>query len=112
MGSEFKLPSFSAPEAKEAAPAKKVIISPADEIDDDEKSLNAPNLPLLAALFFRSIFRVHWLLCARLIGHHLSACSGVVIRERPPIFTSSATAGKQNRKNTSFHAGTALREKK
>merc|ERR1712151_42042 len=54
--SEFKLPSFSAPEAKESAPVKKVIISPADEIDDDEKSLNAPNLPLLAALFFGPSF--------------------------------------------------------
>merc|ERR1712242_51204 len=38
---EFKLPSFSPPEApSESAAVKKVIISPADEIDDDEKSLN------------------------------------------------------------------------
>merc|ERR1711920_764108 len=51
----FKLPSFSAPEAK-PSPLKKVIISPADELDDDEKSLNAPNLPLLAALFFGPSF--------------------------------------------------------
>jgi len=56
-GFEFKLPSFSAPEATpETSAVKKVIISPADEIDDDEKSLNATNLPLLFALFFGPSF--------------------------------------------------------
>jgi len=53
---EFKLPSFSAPEAKESPVAKKVIISPADELDPDEVSMNATNLPLLAALFFGPSF--------------------------------------------------------
>jgi len=56
-GFEFKLPSFAPPEAApEASAVKKVIISPADEIDDDERSLNAPNLPLLFALFFGPSF--------------------------------------------------------
>merc|ERR1711992_198219 len=53
---EFKLPSFSAPGAPAESVANKVIISPADEIDDDERSLNATNLPLLFALFFGPSF--------------------------------------------------------
>eukprot|EP00420_Gonyaulax_spinifera_P015761 CAMPEP_0197908598 /NCGR_PEP_ID=MMETSP1439-20131203/67100_1 /TAXON_ID=66791 /ORGANISM="Gonyaulax spinifera, Strain CCMP409" /LENGTH=233 /DNA_ID=CAMNT_0043530101 /DNA_START=80 /DNA_END=781 /DNA_ORIENTATION=+ len=35
---------------------QKIIISPSDEIDDDEKSLNATNLPVLFALFFGPSF--------------------------------------------------------
>jgi len=49
------LPSFSVPESKAEAP-KKVIISPADELDDDEKPLGAQNLPLFFAIFLGPSF--------------------------------------------------------
>jgi len=48
------LPSFSAPSAEPAK--KKVIISPADEMDEDEKPLTAPNPPLLIAILFGPSF--------------------------------------------------------
>mmetsp|Transcript_109177 Transcript_109177/g.308648 ORF Transcript_109177/g.308648 Transcript_109177/m.308648 type:complete len:205 (-) Transcript_109177:65-679(-) len=51
------IPSFSVPEGSSTSEvAKKVIISPADQIDDDEKSLGAPNTPLLILLFFGPSF--------------------------------------------------------
>mmetsp|Transcript_8294 Transcript_8294/g.9246 ORF Transcript_8294/g.9246 Transcript_8294/m.9246 type:complete len:197 (-) Transcript_8294:105-695(-) len=58
----FKLPSFSVPET--APQEKKVIISPADEIDDDEKSLNSRNWPLAAALLFgpSAVYTTFWVL--------------------------------------------------
>mmetsp|Transcript_42498 Transcript_42498/g.122908 ORF Transcript_42498/g.122908 Transcript_42498/m.122908 type:complete len:197 (+) Transcript_42498:93-683(+) len=58
----FKLPSFSVPEA--TPEVKKVIISPSDEIDDDEKSLNSRNWPLAAALLFgpSAIYTTFWVL--------------------------------------------------
>eukprot|EP00440_Ansanella_granifera_P074482 gb/GFBE01080828.1/.p1 GENE.gb/GFBE01080828.1/~~gb/GFBE01080828.1/.p1 ORF type:complete len:135 (+),score=51.76 gb/GFBE01080828.1/:1-405(+) len=46
-GSGFTLPSFSS----ESAAKKKVILSPADDLDDDEKSMARPNQPLLFLLF-------------------------------------------------------------
>mmetsp|Transcript_107857 Transcript_107857/g.337716 ORF Transcript_107857/g.337716 Transcript_107857/m.337716 type:complete len:220 (-) Transcript_107857:100-759(-) len=58
----FTLPSFSVPES--APEKKKVIISPADEIDDDEKPLGASNWPLAALLLFgpSAIYTVFWVL--------------------------------------------------
>mmetsp|Transcript_22365 Transcript_22365/g.67177 ORF Transcript_22365/g.67177 Transcript_22365/m.67177 type:complete len:216 (+) Transcript_22365:42-689(+) len=58
----FSLPSFSVPES--VPEKKKVIISPADEIDDDEKPLGASNWPLAALLLFgpSAIYTVFWVL--------------------------------------------------
>eukprot|EP00408_Alexandrium_pacificum_P023604 CAMPEP_0171181016 /NCGR_PEP_ID=MMETSP0790-20130122/14048_1 /TAXON_ID=2925 /ORGANISM="Alexandrium catenella, Strain OF101" /LENGTH=193 /DNA_ID=CAMNT_0011645953 /DNA_START=59 /DNA_END=640 /DNA_ORIENTATION=+ len=59
---EFKLPSFSVPD--EAPVKQKVIISPADELDDDEKPLGAANWPLAALIFFgpSAIYTTFWVL--------------------------------------------------
>mmetsp|Transcript_50860 Transcript_50860/g.160008 ORF Transcript_50860/g.160008 Transcript_50860/m.160008 type:complete len:216 (+) Transcript_50860:60-707(+) len=58
----FSLPSFSVPES--APEKKKVIVSPADEIDDDEKPLGASNWPLAALLLFgpSAIYTAFWVL--------------------------------------------------
>mmetsp|Transcript_50867 Transcript_50867/g.160025 ORF Transcript_50867/g.160025 Transcript_50867/m.160025 type:complete len:216 (+) Transcript_50867:60-707(+) len=58
----FSLPSFSVPES--APEKKKVIVSPADEIDDDEKPLGASNWPLAALLLLgpSAIYTVFWVL--------------------------------------------------
>eukprot|EP00416_Gambierdiscus_australes_P046550 CAMPEP_0171098724 /NCGR_PEP_ID=MMETSP0766_2-20121228/49212_1 /TAXON_ID=439317 /ORGANISM="Gambierdiscus australes, Strain CAWD 149" /LENGTH=223 /DNA_ID=CAMNT_0011558141 /DNA_START=54 /DNA_END=726 /DNA_ORIENTATION=+ len=59
---KLELPSFSVP--AETAPQKKVIISPADEIDPDEIPLAATNTPALILLFFGPsfVYTVFWVL--------------------------------------------------
>jgi len=49
-GVSLSLPSFSVPEQPKEV--KKVIISPADELDDDEKSLGGYNPTALIVCFF------------------------------------------------------------
>merc|ERR1719203_669351 len=56
------IPSFKVPET--GPEKKKVIISPADMLDDDEKPLQASNWPLAALFFFgpSALYTTFWVL--------------------------------------------------